>query len=81
MCLVLTWIWSTVAVENILFSRDEYGGLSGNEDAGCLFLEFGNKKKIWGEGKKDNEMYPLDFEAFYLFSLLLRSSAVPSFLG
>lgn len=36
--------------------------------------------EIW-EYKKDNEMYPLDFEAFYLFSLLLRSSAVPSFLG
>lgn len=42
------------------------------------FWNLGIKKKFEGRGKKDNEMYPLDFEAFYLFSLLLRS-AVPSF--
>lgn len=41
-----------MAVENILFSRDEYGGLSGNEDAGRVFLEFGNKKKIEGREKR-----------------------------
>lgn len=45
------------------------------------FWNLGIKKKFEGRGKKDNEMYPLDFEAFYLFSLLLRYSAVPSFLG